>query len=169
MARFVTEVPLRWTDQDSYRHLNHAKAVTLLEEARIALMFDAAVDSGAPGFRDGLLVAGLAVDYVRQIAYRARRVRVQMWVDQVRAASFTIHYAMHAGPADADPVAITATTRMATFDLAAQRPRRLTADERGFLARWADVAAPLAPAARPPGRPAAASPDGRAAPAGAAP
>ena len=34
MARYVAQVPLRWTDQDSYRHLNHARAVTLLEEAR---------------------------------------------------------------------------------------------------------------------------------------
>ena len=38
---FVTEVPLRWTDQDAYRHLNHASAVTVLEEARIDLFFDA--------------------------------------------------------------------------------------------------------------------------------
>ena len=27
---FVTQVPLRWTDQDAYRHLNHASAVTVL-------------------------------------------------------------------------------------------------------------------------------------------
>ena len=40
---FVARVPLRWTDQDSYRHLNNASVVTLLEEARIGLFFDAAV------------------------------------------------------------------------------------------------------------------------------
>ena len=25
VAPFVAQVPLRWTDQDSYRHLNHAR------------------------------------------------------------------------------------------------------------------------------------------------
>ena len=46
VAPFVTHVPLRWTDQDAYRHLNHAKAVTVLEEARIDLLFDRAARDG---------------------------------------------------------------------------------------------------------------------------
>ncbi len=137
MARFVTSVGLRWTDQDSYRHVNHAKAVTLLEEARIALFFDAAAADGITGFSDGLLVAGLNVSYRRQIAYRCHPLRVVMWVDEVRAASFRIAYDMHDGPGEDDPVAITAWTRMATVDLRAQRPRRLAGPERDFLARWA--------------------------------
>jgi acyl-CoA thioester hydrolase len=141
VPRFVTHVPLRWTDQDSYRHVNHARTVTLLEEARIALFFDAAAAAGLDGFAAGLLVAGLDVDYVRQIPYRSRPLRVQMWVDEVRAASFRISYAMHDGPEQDDPVAVRAHTRMATFDLDAQRPRRLTAAERLFLGEWAEAAA----------------------------
>jgi acyl-CoA thioester hydrolase len=137
VARFVAQVPLRWTDQDSYRHLNHAKAVTLLEEARIQLVFDEAAAAGAPGFVSGLLVAGLNVDYRRQIPYRSGTLRVTMEVDEVRAASFRICYEMHDGPGEDDQVAIAAWTRMATFDLGAQRPRRLTDDEREFLGKWA--------------------------------
>jgi acyl-CoA thioester hydrolase len=137
VARFVAQVPLRWTDQDSYRHVNHARAVTLLEEARIALFFDTAAAEGIQGFTGGLLVAALNVDYRRQIPYRSHPLRVGMWVDEVRAASFRICYEMHDGPAEADPVAVVASTRMAIFDLDAQRPRRLTADERAFLGRWA--------------------------------
>lgn len=138
MPPFVAQVPLRWTDQDSYRHLNHAKAVTLLEEARIGLVFDAAADGGVGGFAAGLLVVGLTVDYRRQIAYRAHTLRVVMTVGEVRAASFRISYEMHDGPGEADPVAITASTLMATFDLVAQRPRRLTPAERAFLNRWSE-------------------------------
>jgi acyl-CoA thioester hydrolase len=137
MARFATAVPLRWTDQDSYRHLNHARAVTLLEEARIALFFDAATADGVAGFAGGLLVAGLGVRYKRQIAYRSQPVRVAMWVDQLRAASFRISYELHDGTEEADPVAITAHTDMAIYDLSAQRPRRLLTEERAFLERWA--------------------------------
>lgn len=139
MARFVAQVPLRWTDQDSYRHLNHARAVTLLEEARIGLMFAAAAAAGVTSFAEGLLVVALNMEYRRQIPYRSHTLRVPMWVDEVRAASFRISYAMHDGPREADPVAILAWTRMALFDLAAQRPRRITAGEREFLGRWAEA------------------------------
>ena len=139
MARFVTHVPLRWTDQDAYRHLNHARAVTLLEEARIDLFFDAASDSGVGGFATGLLVVELGVRYRRQITYRPEPLLVEVWVDQVRAASFRISYALHDGPSEAHPVAIEATTGMALFDLEEQRPRRITGDERAFLEKWADA------------------------------
>ena len=137
MALFVAQVAVRWTDQDVYRHVNHAVAVTLLEEARIQLVFDAARNAGVPGFAAGLVVTGLAVDYKRQISYRSRNLRVVMSVDDMRAAAFRIRYAMHDGPDEGDAVAVTAETRLATFDLAAQRPRRLTAEERDFLGKWA--------------------------------
>ncbi|MBW0090562.1 thioesterase family protein [Pseudonocardia sp. KRD-184] len=137
MAHFVAQVPLRWTDQDSYRHLNHARAVTLLEEARIALFFERAEADGVGGFASGLLVAELGVRYAKQVTYRSHSLRVVMTVEEVRAASFVIRYALHDGPGEDAPVAITAHTRMATFDLAAQRPRRLTAEEKAWLGEWA--------------------------------
>lgn len=142
MARYVAQVPVRWTDQDSYRHLNHARAVTLLEEARIGLFFGAASEQGVTGFIDGLFVAGLEVDYRRQIPYRPRPLRVTMWVHALRAASFTIDYEMHAGPDEADPVAVSARTRMALFDAGAQRPRRITGPEREFLQQWSEAGVP---------------------------
>jgi len=134
---FVTQVPLRWTDQDAYHHLNHASAVTVLEEARIDLFFDRAAEDGLCNLAAGLLVAELNVAYRRQVAYRATPLRITMTVDETRAASFRIRYALHDGPAHDDPVAIDAWTRMAIYDLVAGRPRRLVAPERAFLARWA--------------------------------
>jgi acyl-CoA thioester hydrolase len=132
VTEFVAHVPMRWTDQDPYRHLNHARAVTLLEEARIALFFDRAGADGLATFATGLLVVGLDVAYKRQVAHRAAPLEVAMTVDEVRAASFRIAYELR----DAGTAAITAHTRMATFDLQAQRPRRLTPDEREWLERW---------------------------------
>ena len=100
------------------------------------MIFDAAADAGVTSFADGLLVVGLHVDYHRQIPYRSDGLRVSMAIEEVRAAAFQITYEMHEGPAEADPVAVRAWTRMATFDLDANRPRRLTPDERQFLHRW---------------------------------
>ena len=136
MARFVAQVPMRWIDQDVYRHLNNARAVTLLEEARVALVFDAAEAEGVDGLRSGLLVVGLHVDYRRQIPYRSGGLRVTMEIDELRAASFRICYEMHDGPDATDAVAVRAWTRMAAYDLEAGHPRRLTPAERTFLARW---------------------------------
>lgn len=137
MTVFVAQVPLRWADQDAYRHLNHARAVTLLEEARIALLFAHASADGVAGFAGGLLVAGLSVEYKRQVDYRSHPLRVGMTVDRVRAASFVIDYVVHDGSDENAPVAITAQTRMATFDLDAQRPRRMSESEQKWLSTWA--------------------------------
>ena len=136
MARFVAQVPLRWTDQDVYRHVNNARAVTVLEEARVAMVFDAAAAQGVETLLSGLLVVALHVDYRRQIPYRSGGVRVTMEVDELRAAAFRICYEVHDGPAATDAVAVQAWTRMATYDLEARHPRRLTPGERAFLARW---------------------------------
>jgi acyl-CoA thioester hydrolase len=138
VSRFNVEIPLRWADLDAYRHVNHARTVTLLEEARVELVFHRAADDDAADWSDGLLVASLQVDYKVQIPYEGQSVRVSMWTDQVRAASFLIHYELRTGPAESDPVAATARTQMVPYDLGAGRPRRLTDAERVFLARWAD-------------------------------
>lgn len=139
MSPFVTTVGLRWTDLDAYRHVNHARVVTLLEEARVEFAFTYAGREGLSGFADGLLVAGLEVTYVRQIAYRPDPLRVEMTVREPRAASFTIDYRLHDGPDETDPVAVRASTRMALYDLAGGRVRRMDADELAFLRRWADA------------------------------
>ncbi|MEJ8279269.1 acyl-CoA thioesterase [Pseudonocardia spirodelae] len=135
MTAFVAEVPLRWTDQDAYRHVNHARIVTLIEEARVALAFTAAGREGLAGFSSGLLVAGLHVEYRRQLPWRPEPLRCTITVRELRAASFVLDYALHDGPGADDPVAVTAWTRMALYDLEGGRVRRLTADERDFLKR----------------------------------
>ena len=139
-GRFATLVPMRWSDLDDYGHLNNARAVTMLEEARIALLWTAKAESAGVSFRGGLLVAGLNVEYKRQVSYRTgRSLRVAMAIDEVRAASFRILYDVHEGPEAEDAVAIRAWTRMALFDMDAQRPRRLTAAEKDYMAGFAEV------------------------------
>ncbi|OLL76357.1 hypothetical protein Ae168Ps1_4773 [Pseudonocardia sp. Ae168_Ps1] len=135
MSAFVTTVPLRWTDQDAYRHVNHARIVTLIEEARVALAFTGAGEEGLTGFASGLLVAGLHVDYRRQLPWRADPLRVEITVRDLRAASFTLDYVLRDGPGGDDAVAVTAWTSMALYDLRANRPRRITEGERDFLKR----------------------------------
>lgn len=139
MSRFAVRIPLRWADLDAFRHVNHARTVTLLEEARVELVFRRGAEHGAGAWSDGLLVAELEVRYKNQIPYRGQSVLVGIWAHQVRAASFLLDYQLHVGPEPDDPVAVTARTKMVPFDLTAGHPRRLTRDEREFLARWTDA------------------------------
>lgn len=133
MGAFVAEVPLRWSDMDAFGHVNHASTVTLLEEARVRMLFAEAGRRGLRGMAEGMVVARVAVDYHSPVDHREGPLQVRMSVRDLRAASFTIDYAASArGGAQV----ASAETLMVPYDLAAARPRRLTGEEREFLAEW---------------------------------
>ena len=92
MAPYTADVVVRWSDQDAYGHVNHARVVTLLEDARTGLFFDAAAHAGVSEFEVGLLVAALEVTYRRPISWSPRGVHVEMAVHDIRAASFRVAY-----------------------------------------------------------------------------
>lgn len=140
MAPYVNDVAVRWSDQDAYGHVNHARVVTLLEDARTGLLFDAATRAGVAAFEAGLLVASLEVAYRRPITWTPAGVRVEMTAQDVRAASFRVAYRLLLprgdGSFDEAKPAVTASTQLVPYDLATERPRRLTAEERDFLAGY---------------------------------
>lgn len=136
MGVFVAEVLPRWSDMDAYGHVNHANTVTLLEEARVALLFNEAARQGTEGMARGMVVARLVVDYHSPLVANGKTVRVAMSVREMRHASFTLDYEVHSGPLDTDPVAATAETLLVPYDTASGRPRRLTEPERDFLAAY---------------------------------
>ncbi|OZM71705.1 thioesterase [Amycolatopsis antarctica] len=118
---------------DVFGHVNHANLVTLLEEARVPLLFEESAGAGLGDFAKGLVVVRLDVRYRRQITVAGQDLRVRMSLPQVRNATFTLAYEVHAGPSAEDEVAATAETVLAPFDVARQRPRRLSGAERDFL------------------------------------
>ncbi|MFJ1765099.1 acyl-CoA thioesterase [Amycolatopsis sp. NPDC088138] len=130
---YVSLVRPRWTDMDVYGHVNHAKMVTLLEEARIPLLFEGAVRAGVEQLPKGIVVVKLAVAYRRPIVVSGQDLRVDIDLTELKAASFTLSYRVHGGPAESDPVAVTAETVLAPYDTVALRPRRLTPPESEFL------------------------------------
>lgn len=130
---YVAHVRPRWTDMDVYGHINHAKMVTLLEEARIPLLFKGAVEAGLDQLPKGIVVVKLAVGYKAPIVVSGQELRVDIDLTELRAASFTLAYRVHTGPAESDPVAVTAETVLAPYDTVALRPRRLSPPESEFL------------------------------------
>lgn len=136
MGAYVAEVALRWSDLDAFGHVNHARTVTLLEEARASLLFGEAEKQGLLGMAEGMVVARVVIDYHAPLLYSAGTLQVRMTVRDLKAASFVVDYT---AVAQGDASVATAETLMVPYDLRAGRPRRLTAEERQFLAEWRPV------------------------------
>lgn len=135
--RVVVAVPVRWADIDAYGHVNNAAVATILEEARIAVLW--AGGDGMPRIDGGLdggtvtLVARLEIEYLAPLPYTMQPVYVAMWVAHVGGTSLDIAYEV--GPEPEGEVAVRAVTTIALTDRTSGRPRRLTPAEReGFEA-----------------------------------
>ncbi|MGW1166925.1 acyl-CoA thioesterase [Streptomyces sp. NPDC002550] len=129
--RHIYRCPLRWSDMDAYGHVNNAIFLRYLEEARIDFLSLRGKES-----KQGSVVARHEIDYKRQLVHRPTPVDIELWVTQVRAASFTVTYEVK----DTDVIYVRASTVVVPFDFETQRPRRLTAEEREFLQRYTDDA-----------------------------
>lgn len=132
--RYSYECALRWSDLDAYGHVNNARFLTLYEEARVAMMFVGARAQGLTSFEEGVVIARHEIDYLRPVDYDTDgvappRVRVEMWVEDVRAAQFTISYELF----DGSSLASRARSVLVPVDLRSGRPRRLSEAERAFL------------------------------------
>ncbi|MEU3848671.1 thioesterase family protein [Streptomyces sp. NPDC029554] len=127
--RHIYRCPLRWADMDAYGHVNNVVFLRYLEEARIDFLFRPEKD-----FQQGSVVARHEIDYKRQLVHRHHPVDIELWVTEIRAASFTLTYVVK----DDDQVYVQASTVIVPFDFEAQRPRRLTAEEREFLGEYMD-------------------------------
>jgi acyl-CoA thioester hydrolase len=130
-VRHEHPVQLRWSDPDSYGHVNHARALSLLEDARLALAAEA--PSTAPGRLPDIILARLEVDYLRQLYYRSGEVlTVHSWVARLGTKSVTVRQEL----VQDGNVAIRADGICVMFDIASDTSRALTDDERAFWSRY---------------------------------
>jgi len=127
-VRHEHPVQLRWSDPDMLGHVNHARALSLLEDARLAM-----VDGSPAG---SLILARLEVDYLRQLYYRAgERLCVSSWVTRLGTKSFTVRQEL----VQDGEVAIRADVVMVQFDYETDGSRALTDDERAHWSRFLEA------------------------------
>lgn len=127
-GRYVVEVGVRWSDLDLFGHVNNARTLTLLEEARVDWMFVDAVERGTAGLSRGVVVASIRIDYRRPIVFPGP-VSVSMGVTALGAASFTVDYRVH----QQAELVVTGSSSLAPIDPQTGRPRRLDTLERAYL------------------------------------
>jgi acyl-CoA thioester hydrolase len=130
-VRHEHPVQLRWSDPDSYGHVNHARALSLLEDARLAVAADA--PSSEPGRLPDIILARLEVDYLRQLYYRVGELlTVRSWVARIGTKSVTVRQELIQ---DGVP-AIRADGVCVMFDIRTDTSRALTDEERIFWSRY---------------------------------
>ncbi|SDG53171.1 acyl-CoA thioesterase [Klenkia brasiliensis] len=124
-------VQLRWSDPDVYGHVNHARALSLLEDARLAM---GAGHEG--GVAPPIILARLEVDYRRQLLYRAgESVDVDSWVTRLGGSSVTVRQDLHQD----GEVAISVVAVLVHVADDASRP--MTAAERAHWTTFSEDAA----------------------------
>jgi acyl-CoA thioester hydrolase len=129
--RYVTDVRVRYSDLDAQGHVNNARVLTLLEEARVDWLYADAPRHGADQLVRALVVASLDIQYRRPIQF-GPPARVSLGVSAVGGASFTVDYVV---TSDGEVVA-TARTVLVAVELSDGRPRRLGDRERAYLATY---------------------------------
>ncbi|MFC4911367.1 acyl-CoA thioesterase [Actinomadura gamaensis] len=129
--RHVYEFHLRFGDIDSQGHVNNVKFLGYLEDARLEMFHSDPVRKGEEPIR-GMVVARHEIDYVTPLLPTVDPIRVETWITQARAASFTLAYEVR----DDENVYARATSVLVAFDVENNRLRRFTPYERDFIARY---------------------------------
>ncbi len=131
---FTTGVHVRWSDIDTYQHVNHATMVTILEEARVDFLRE---PFAADVTTIGLLIHEVRVLYKGQLRLADSPLQVRIWTKRLRAVDFTLGYEVRALGADPDSKpSVIAETQLAAVHIEEQRLVRLSDIHRGYLQRW---------------------------------
>jgi acyl-CoA thioester hydrolase len=120
---------------DALGHVNNGRYVDYLQDARVDFLFRTAKELGADDLETGLLVARHEVQYQAPLRFRPEPVRIELWISEIRAASFTVGYEICDEHGSGRTTYVEAKTRLVPFDFTANRLRRITPVEREALSK----------------------------------
>lgn len=122
---------------DSLGHVNNVTYVDYLQEARVDMLRVHAPVQGGERLAEGVVVVRHEVEFVAPLVFRFEPVRIETWVTQVRAATFTMAYEiLDVLPDGERRVYLRARSVLTPYVFAEERPRRITAEEREVLGRF---------------------------------
>jgi acyl-CoA thioester hydrolase len=134
VTRHLYRCPLRWADMDALGHVNNVTYVDYLQEARVDVFRVHAPMQGGEELAEGVVVVRHEVDYLAPLEFRRAPVSIDVWVTEVRAASFTLAYEVFDEHPDGSRVVyLRARSALAPYVFADERPRRITGAERAVL------------------------------------
>ncbi|MDX2970184.1 acyl-CoA thioesterase [Kribbella solani] len=87
---FTYQVLVRWSDIDSYDHVNNVRYFDYLQEARIAFLSQLMDTTGDYFAQYPCVLVSQTVDYLRPILLRHPPYDVDVWVQSVGTTSYTL-------------------------------------------------------------------------------
>lgn len=140
-VRHVYHCPLRWADLDSLGHVNNVTYVDYLQEARVDMLAVHAPVKGGEELAEGVVVVRHEVEFLAPLTFRFEPVRIETWVTDIKAASFTLAYEiLDELPEGGRRVYTRASTVLTPFVFSEERPRRISLEERQVLERFLEPA-----------------------------
>lgn len=128
---------MRWADLDLLGHVNNVVYVDYLQEARVDMLRVHARGPQTDRLAEGVVVVEHQVQYVAPVVFGFEPVSIETWVTEIHAASFTMAYEVfHEDDAGRRTVYLRATSVLAPYVFATERPRRLTPEEKASLADY---------------------------------
>lgn len=132
--RVHVAIPMRWGDLDAYNHVNNVHMMRILEEARVRAFWAPEVGEALPtavlvataGSDTITMIAGHVVEYVAAVEYHRDPLDIQLWISAVGGASADISYEVYSQ----QKLVVRAESTMVFVDAVAQRPRRISDEER---------------------------------------
>lgn len=124
---FVRELELRWSDQDANGHVNNARAITLIEEARVRAFLHWTGTS--PNGTRPRVVRSLTVDFRRPLHY-GPPLWAHVWISRIGTSSYTVHHELH----QHDQPCVSAETAIVQLGAETQKPEPLDDRMRQALA-----------------------------------
>ena len=137
---------------DLLGHVNNVTYVDYLQEARVDMLREHARSREGEALAEGVVVVRHVVQYVEPLVFRPAPVSMEVWVTEIKGASFTLATEVF----DEDPeraggrrVYVHAESVLAPFVFEHEAPRRITPAERSYLEQFLEPREePLASAVR---------------------
>ena len=135
---------MRWADLDLLGHVNNVTYVDYLQEARVDLLRHHGPQATSEGrLVEGVVVVRHEVSYAAPLLFGEETVSIEVWVTEIRAASFTLAYEIFHDTDDGRRVYARASTLLTPYVFATERPRRISPEEKGALEGYLEPGDPV--------------------------
>jgi acyl-CoA thioester hydrolase len=134
--RFIHPIEIRYSDLDPQWHVNHARFISFLEQARFRYVMDLGLFDGRSFLDFEFIIADLHIAYLAPI-HAGQPVHVAMRVTRLGNKSLDIMYRIEDEPGE--QVFATAETVMVIYDYRTQQTRPISDLWREKIAAFEDI------------------------------
>ena len=126
---------VRWDDLDAFGHVNNAKYLTFVQEARVQMFWTDRIKNGLKPIFDDMVVARAEVDYLKPIYNGALNVDVAIWCSKIGRAAFDLRYEI----STKEGICAKIKTVQVAVDMETKKSRSLREDEVALLNEYLEA------------------------------